>query len=97
MKQRRRVPSSVLSSACYLLRTGFLLGVFFDSEDEDYISLRNVCRFPADYTASISKDEALRNHRCENSNNTDKEGNNIRKTFEFDVFALRVTVAFMLN
>jgi hypothetical protein len=34
---------------CYLLHDGFLLGLFFDSEDRGEISLRNVGLFSADY------------------------------------------------
>jgi hypothetical protein len=39
---RRRILSSVLSSDCYLLHAGFLLGLFSDSEDEGDMFLRSV-------------------------------------------------------
>jgi hypothetical protein len=31
-----------ISSTCYLLHGGFLLGLFFSTEDEDVMFLRNV-------------------------------------------------------
>jgi hypothetical protein len=36
------LPGRKISRACYLLHTDFLLGLFFDPEDEGYIFLRNV-------------------------------------------------------
>jgi hypothetical protein len=45
-------PSSGLkSSACYLLHTGFLLGLFFDPEDGSDVFFRNVGCLSTDYTA----------------------------------------------
>lgn len=39
------------TSTCYLLHAGFLLGLFFDTENGDEIFLRNVGWLLTDYTA----------------------------------------------
>jgi hypothetical protein len=46
-----------MSPPCYLLHADFFLGLFFDREDEDGMSLGNVGSFSADYTASYPRRE----------------------------------------
>jgi hypothetical protein len=41
----------IVHSACSLLLAGFLLGLFFDSEDRGSMFLQNVCELLLDYTA----------------------------------------------
>jgi hypothetical protein len=45
---------------------GFLLGLFFDTEDGGDMFLRNVGWLPADYMVLYPEDSTLHNHRCEN-------------------------------
>jgi hypothetical protein len=47
--------ASILSSACYLLRAGFLRGLFFDPEDGGDMFLRNVGSISMDYKASYPR------------------------------------------
>jgi hypothetical protein len=49
--------------ACYLLHAGFLLGLFFYSEDGSDVLLRYVSWLSTIYTA---EDRTFHNHRCEN-------------------------------
>jgi hypothetical protein len=48
-------------AACFLL-PGVLVGSLFNYEEGDKMFLRNIRRFPAEY----SEDKALHNHRFEN-------------------------------
>jgi hypothetical protein len=39
------------SPACFLLHAGYLIGLFFDPEDDGSMSLQNVSRFSTDCMA----------------------------------------------
>jgi hypothetical protein len=54
-------PPSTESYACYLLDTGFLLGLFFDPEDGGNMLLPNVAWLSNDYTALYPRRYSLHN------------------------------------
>jgi hypothetical protein len=54
-----------LCSACYLLHDGFLLGLFFSSEDGSDMFLRNIKRLQQTTWHYIPEDRTLHDHCCE--------------------------------
>jgi hypothetical protein len=54
------------SYACCLLQAEFLLGLLFDPEDGDHMSLQNVVDFHRTTRHYISEDRTLNSHHCEN-------------------------------